>query len=55
MANDAKYKINMAKRSGNQGKSDFIKATGKYAMKFLFLNTDDEVLYKYKKKLKKQI
>jgi hypothetical protein len=38
-------------------KSDVIKETGKYSIRFLFLRVPpgDEILYKYKRKLQKEI
>ncbi|CDW71687.1 UNKNOWN [Stylonychia lemnae] len=54
-SNDAKYKHNMAKRSNDSQRGDFVKATGQYSIRFLFLRTDDDVLYQYKRKLRAKI
>lgn len=51
----SKYRHKLAQRSQTKSLSNVIQETGKYTMKFLFLNTDDETLYEYKRKLQKEI
>jgi hypothetical protein len=52
-----KLKGNIAKREKSRTKGDIVKETGSYSIKFLFLRVPpgDEVLYKYKRKLQKEI
>lgn len=50
-----KHKFKIAQRDFQRSKSDIIKETGKYSIRFMFLKTDDEILYKYKRKLQKEI
>jgi hypothetical protein len=49
------YKHNMQSRFEKRDFSRVFKAVSKYATKFLFMQTNDKVLYDYKRKLKKDI
>jgi hypothetical protein len=52
-----KTKGNLASRENLKTKSDVIKETGTYSIRFLFMRipAGDEVLYSYKRKLQKEI
>lgn len=54
-AETSKAKYSMAQRNSQKSKGDIVKATGSYSLRFLFLATNDEVLYKYKRKLQKEM
>eukprot|EP00347_Sterkiella_histriomuscorum_P024425 403331161 len=54
-AQERKHQLNMIERDQQRQASAVIQVIGKYTMKFLFLKTDDEVLYEYKRKLQKKM
>ena len=45
----------ISERETSKSTRDIVKETGAYAIRFLFMKTQDEVLYKYKTKLKREI
>lgn len=45
----------MSNRSEQRTRSNVVQEMGTYSLKFLFLRTDDEILYDYKRKLQKKI
>ena len=50
-----KYKHNMQTRYDKRDTLRVFKAVGSYPYKFLFMKTNDKILYDYKRKLKKEI
>lgn len=54
-AKERKYKHIHSQREENRGIQAAIHDMGRYATTFLYLKTDDEVLYEYKRKLQKKI
>lgn len=52
-----KLKGNIAQREQMRTKGDVVKETGSYSIRFLFLRVPpgDEMLYRYKRKLQKEI